>query len=92
VVVAARPPLVALMQVPWIFTGRIARLRGVTMRSAVDIEITSAQPVVYHVDGEPFVGAAAISARSRPGALRVIVPHDEQLDVLDPSVRKEQDA
>jgi diacylglycerol kinase (ATP) len=73
VIVAARPALVALAQAPMVFLGRIASVPGVTMRTAVDIEITSAQPVVYHVDGEPFVGSARIRARPRPAALRVRV-------------------
>jgi diacylglycerol kinase family enzyme len=43
------------------------------MRRAASIQITSAHPVIYHVDGEPFVGGASVSARVRPGALRVRV-------------------
>ena len=74
VVVADRSRLAALMQIPRLFTGQIARVSGVTMRAAVDIEITSGRPVLYHVDGEPHVGGAAIKARSRPLALRVAVP------------------
>lgn len=74
VVIADRSPLGALVQVPRVFTGQIARVPGVTMRAAVDIEITSAQPVLYHVDGEPYVGGASIAARARPRALRLKVP------------------
>lgn len=72
VVVNARSPVMALAQMPAIFMGRIAQLPGVTMRTAVNIEITSAGPVLYHVDGEPFVGGASIGARARPGALRIM--------------------
>ncbi len=82
VVVAARSALSALMQVPRIFTGRIARVSGVTMRRATEVTISSARPVVYHVDGEPCVGSVAITARVRPGALRVRVPAGERLEVL----------
>jgi diacylglycerol kinase family enzyme len=46
----------------------------VTIRRAAEVEITSAHPVVYHVDGEPYVGAASITARIRPNALTVRVP------------------
>jgi YegS/Rv2252/BmrU family lipid kinase len=74
VIVGHRSPLMALLQVPWVFTGQIGRLPGVVMRTAVDIEITSAHPVVYHVDGEPFVGGASIQAHVRPRALRIKVP------------------
>ena len=74
VVVAARSPLAVLAQVPRVFMGQMSRIPGVSTRAAVDIEITSAGPVLYHVDGEPYVGGASISARPHPGALRVTVP------------------
>jgi diacylglycerol kinase (ATP) len=74
VVVRARPPLVVLAMMPFVFLGMIARLPGVTMWQASEIAVTSAQPVIYHVDGEPFVGGASVRARPRPAALRVRVP------------------
>jgi len=74
VMIGHRSPLVALLQVPWIFAGQVGRLPGVTMRKGVSIEITSAHPVVYHIDGEPFVGGASLKAHVRPQALRVRVP------------------
>ena len=74
VIVGHRSPLIALLQVPWVFAGRIGRLPGVVMRTATDIEITSAHPVVYHVDGEPFVGGASLKAHVRPHALRIKIP------------------
>ncbi|HEY5619923.1 MAG TPA: diacylglycerol kinase family protein [Vicinamibacterales bacterium] len=79
VVVAARSPLAALVQVPKVFMGRIATVRGVTTSTAVDITVTSGQPVLYHVDGEPYVGAAVVAARPWPAALRVVVPLDARL-------------
>ena len=86
VIVAARSPLAALIQVPRLFTGRIARVRGVTSLPAVDIEVrsemTSGQPVSYHVDGEPYVGSASITARPRARALRVAVPADARPDLV----------
>ncbi len=74
VVVPALSPLAALVQVPRMFSGRIATVPGVTMSSAVDIQVTSGQPVLYHVDGEPHTGAAVVAARPWPAALRVVVP------------------
>jgi YegS/Rv2252/BmrU family lipid kinase len=74
VMIARRSPLAAIVQAPRLFTGQIARVRGVTQRHAQAIEITSSRPLIYHVDGEPFVGGASITARSRAGALRVMVP------------------
>lgn len=74
VVVGERSPLRALVQVPSLFAGRVARLPGVTMRAASHIEVTSAHPVLYHVDGEPAVGSAWMVGRAHAQALRVKVP------------------
>lgn len=79
VIIGARSILRALVQVPRLFTGRIARVPGVTMRTAREIEVVSGHPVVYHVDGEPYVGAASITARCRPRALHVRVPRATEL-------------
>jgi diacylglycerol kinase (ATP) len=74
VIVASRSPWRTLLQVPKLFSGRLAEAPGVEMRTAIEVEVTSARPVVYHVDGEPFVGGASIRARVRPKALRVRAP------------------
>jgi diacylglycerol kinase (ATP) len=74
VVIAHRSPLRALVQVPRVFMGQIARVPGVTIRRAKEVEITSARPVLYHVDGEPFIGGASIRGRVEPRALRVKIP------------------
>ncbi len=73
VMVAYRSPWAALRQVPKLFSGRLARAPGVQMRTATDIEIRSARPVPYHVDGEPFVGGVSVRAQVHPRALRVRV-------------------
>jgi diacylglycerol kinase family enzyme len=53
------------------FAGTVDRVAGVMTRSGTEFEITSAAPVIYHLDGEPFVGAAAIRGRVRPRALKI---------------------
>ena len=73
IVIGARSPLRAMLQIPRVFMGQVARVPDVTIRRGATVEIDSAEPVVYHVDGEPFVGGAAICARVRPNALRVRV-------------------
>jgi YegS/Rv2252/BmrU family lipid kinase len=74
VVIRQRPiPLLAL-QLPWVFAGRIHTVPGVTIRRGAEVEIASAGPMVYHVDGEPFAGGARITGRVRPKALRVRIP------------------
>ena len=82
VIVGARSPFAALLQLPRLFTGRIAHAPGMHMFRATEITITSDDPMPYHLDGEPFPGSRAISARARPGALRVSVPLDAPLDLL----------
>ena len=74
VMVGHRSPFLALMQAPWVFTGQVGRLPGVLMRTAADIEVTSAHPVIYHIDGEPCVGGASVTAHVRPRALRIRIP------------------
>jgi YegS/Rv2252/BmrU family lipid kinase len=74
VVIEARPLLATVWQVPRVFAGQIDRVPGVTIRRGAAVEVTSGHPVIYHVDGEPFVGAASVGARVRPQALRVRMP------------------
>jgi diacylglycerol kinase family enzyme len=74
VVVADRRFAEALLQVPRVFTGTVDRVRGVTSRTTSSVEITSARPVLFHIDGEPLVGSARVTARARPRAIRVRVP------------------
>jgi len=71
VTVRARHPLVAALEAPLLLRG--VPMPGVTRTPAAHIVITSREPVIYHVDGEPFVGGLSVSARVRPGALRVRV-------------------
>jgi YegS/Rv2252/BmrU family lipid kinase len=73
VIVAHRSAFAALIQAPMLFAGRVGDLPRVTMSTAAELQITSARPVLYHVDGEPFVGGASVSVRIRPKALRVRV-------------------
>lgn len=74
VVVDYRPGWRAILQIPRVFMGDIARVPGVTIRSAVDIEVTSHSHVLYHVDGEPAIGSVSLKARVCPRALRIKVP------------------
>ena len=74
VVVDARPVWQTLLQVPKLFNGTLGNAPGVTTRSAATIEITSSQPVLYHIDGEPFVGGASVIGRAHAQALHVQIP------------------
>jgi YegS/Rv2252/BmrU family lipid kinase len=74
VVVADRSPVETLLEAPLLFAGQVGRVRGVTMRRATSLEITSGRPVIYHVDGEPFVGGASLKGQVHAKVLRVKVP------------------
>ena len=74
VAVPQRSLAATFVQIPRVFAGTVDRVPGVTMRTGRDIEITSARPVLYHIDGEPFVGGASVRAAVRRKALRVRVP------------------
>jgi len=82
VVIEGRSPFVALVHAPRLFMGQIGKVRGVTQLHARDIAVTSGSPMIYHVDGEPFIGGASIAARVHPGALRVMIPAQARPAVL----------
>jgi diacylglycerol kinase (ATP) len=74
VIVPQRSIAATLVQIPRVFAGSVDRVPGVSIRCGEEIEITSGRPVLYHVDGEPFVGGASVRATVRRAALRVRVP------------------
>ena len=74
VVVKARSLVRACLELPFVFTGTIDRLAGVSIQRTDSIQITSPYPLVYHVDGEPIAGTLSVAARVRPQALRLRVP------------------
>lgn len=80
--VAHRSLLATMTSIPRVFAGSVHRVRGVTIRRGIEIEITSARPVVYHVDGEPFVGGASVRACVHTAALRVRVPKSKASEDL----------
>ena len=74
VIIDHRSVLAAMWQVPKLFSGKLAEVSGVHMLTASTVEVTCAHEVLYHVDGEPFVGGASIHAKIHPSVLRVRVP------------------
>lgn len=73
VIVEDRSPWSVLRHAPKLFRGRLGEVPGVTMTSATSVRITASDSLIYHVDGEPCAGGSVVSARIRPGALRVRV-------------------
>lgn len=74
VVVGARSPWSALVQLPALFSGKVDRLPGVTIIATAAVEIAASQDMFFHVDGEPLLGGRSLRARVHSGALRVRVP------------------
>src|SRR5262249_60065573 len=74
VTVAARPPLVALRDALHLFRGTLDRAPGVRTVRTPSVEITGAEPILFHVDGEAVAGGTSLAVRIRPAVLRVRVP------------------
>lgn len=62
-------------QLPALFGGRLQEGRGIVMRSAASMDVSSAQAISFHVDGEPRTGPNLITMQTRRGALLVKVSH-----------------
>ena len=73
VVVGGRSLVRACLELPFVFTGSIDRLAGVAVHRIDSVQINSASPLVYHLDGEPIAGMLSVRAKARPRALRVKV-------------------
>ena len=74
VVVEDRTAWRALLEMPFLFAGQAGRMPGVTTLKARRVEVTSARPALFHVDGEPHIGGVRLVARVHEHALRVRVP------------------
>jgi diacylglycerol kinase (ATP) len=72
VVVDYLPAWRVLMHAPKLFAGTVARVPGVSITKTSTLGIASDAALVYHVDGEPHVGASRVTARIHSRALRVI--------------------
>jgi diacylglycerol kinase family enzyme len=74
VVVAERPPLVALRDALHLFRGTLDRAPGVRTARVTAVEIAGSEPILFHVDGEAVTGGPVVTVRVRPAVLRVRVP------------------
>ncbi len=73
VIVSERSRLTTIAHVPRLFNDSVARMPGCTIRKVRHVTITSDQPMLLHVDGEPVPGGTELRVRIHPGALRVAV-------------------
>jgi YegS/Rv2252/BmrU family lipid kinase len=72
VVVESPSRVRAMLQVPRLFTGGIARAAGVSTTRVASVRITAHAPIPFHADGEPMISdAGSIDVRVLPAALRV---------------------
>jgi YegS/Rv2252/BmrU family lipid kinase len=74
VVIEHRAAWRALLETPLLFAGQTAHLAGVRMLRGTHVELTSAGPTPFHVDGEPLAGSSHLVAKVHALALRVRVP------------------
>jgi diacylglycerol kinase family enzyme len=65
--------LATVCGLPRLFNGTVGRLRGVSTEQITDAIVEAAQPIAFHVDGEPVQGGTSLRAQVRAGALRVCV-------------------
>lgn len=72
VVVDNRPVWQVLMQAPKLFAGTVAQVPGVSTTRATSVAISADAALVYHVDGEPYVGGHLVKGSVHPRALRVM--------------------
>jgi len=73
VVVKPQSGLRIVSRLPSFFRGTLREDDGILMRTASSLEITSDQPIRFHVDGEPRDVVERLSMRTRPKNLLVRV-------------------
>jgi diacylglycerol kinase (ATP) len=60
-----------IVRLPTLFLGSVERVPGVSITQVAGAVVESAEPMRYHVDGEPVQGGTRLEARVHPGVLRV---------------------
>ncbi len=70
-VVEDRGRAAVLRSIPRLFAGTIAGVPGVSICRIQSAIVSGDGPLLYHVDGEPYVGGPSLRVSVRPGALRL---------------------
>jgi YegS/Rv2252/BmrU family lipid kinase len=74
VIVEERSRLATLCRTPHLFRGTLAGATGCSIRRIRHATIESAEPMIFHVDGEPGEESSTqLTARVHPAALRICV-------------------
>jgi YegS/Rv2252/BmrU family lipid kinase len=66
-------------RLPALFRGTLQPGRGITMRAARQVRVSSSAAIPYHVDGEPRLGSDVLMVAVQPRALRVRAPKQHSL-------------
>jgi diacylglycerol kinase (ATP) len=74
VVVEAQSLARIAVRLPSLFRGTLVPSPGVVMRSWTRLRVSAAEPIGFHVDGEPGEGGTGVDVQLHPGALTVRVP------------------
>lgn len=72
VVVSDMPAWRVLMHARRLFAGTVGQVPGVSTTRVAAVTISSSEGIVYHVDGEPYVGGSSITGGVHPAALQVV--------------------
>jgi diacylglycerol kinase (ATP) len=73
VIVEERSRLATLFNTPHLFRGTLAGVTGCSIRRMREARIESAEPMTFHVDGEPVEDGTQLIARVHPRALRICI-------------------
>jgi len=73
VVVEEQSRFRSICAVPALFTKRIGRVPGVSMRRITQVQIEDDQPIRYHLDGEPRLGPSRLTMQVCPAVIRISV-------------------
>jgi len=72
VVVEERSRVATICRMPWLLARSIHRVPVWSTRPVTEVRIESAEPILFHVDGEPVQGGPSVTARIHPAALNIL--------------------
>lgn len=73
VVVEERSRIATGWRMPHLFRGTLARVTGCSIDRIREATIACAEPMGFHVDGEPMHDGTQLAARVHPGALKICI-------------------
>ena len=73
VIVEEKSRFATFCRTPHLFRGTLAGAAGCSIRRIRQARIESAEPMTFHVDGEPVENGTQLTARVHPGALKICI-------------------